>query len=146
MKIKGPWSDAQIDRYLTTTVIPMRVSALGGSGWPVVLSLWFRWRDGALWCASNPQSRIVQLLARDGRCGFEIAADAPPYRGVRGQGKATLDRDAGVAELRALIERYLGPDETSFSRWLLDRSAGEIAIRIDPVRMMSWDYTARMKS
>lgn len=146
MKIKGPWSDAQIDRYLTTTVIPMRLSALGGNGWPVVLSLWFQWRNGAFWCASNPQSRIVQLLERDGRCGFEIAADAPPYRGVRGQGKATLDRDNGVAELRALIERYLGPEETSFSRWLIERSVGEVAIRIDPIRMMSWDYSARMKS
>lgn len=144
MKMKGPWSDAQIDRYLTATVIPMRLSALGGSGWPVVLSLWFRWRDGALWCASNPESRIVQLLERDGRCGFEIAADAPPYCGVRGQGKATLDQDTGVAELRALIERYLGPEETSFSRWLIERSAGEVAIRIDPVRMMSWDYMGRM--
>lgn len=145
MKTKGPWSDAQIDRYLTSTVIPMRLSALGGSGWPVVLSLWFRWRDGALWCASNPQSRIVQLLTRDGRCGFEIAADAPPYRGVRGQGTATLDRANGLAELQALVERYLGPAETSFSRWLIDRSAGEVAIRIDPVRMMSWDYSERMK-
>ena len=144
MKIKGPWSEADIDRYLTSAVIPMRLSALGGSGWPVVLSLWFRWRDGALWCASNPQSRIVAMLAQENRCGFEIAGDTPPYRGVRGQGKATLDRDDGVVELRALIERYLGPEETSFSRWLMARSAGEVAIRIEPVRLMSWDYTARM--
>ena len=64
---------------------------------------------------------------------------------MRGQGKATLEPDNGVSELRALIERYLGPDETPFSRWLIDRSVGEVAIRIDPVRMMSWDYTARMK-
>jgi len=145
MKIKGPWSEAEIDGYLKTTVIPMRLSALGSSGWPVVLSLWFSWRDGALWCASNPQSRIVQLLEQDNRCGFEIAGDAPPYRGIRGQGKATLDREHGVAELKALIERYLGPEETSFSRWLIERSAGEVAIRIDPIRMMSWDYTGRMK-
>ena len=78
MKIKGPWSRAQIDDYLTEMVVPVRLAALDGSGWPLVLSLWFRWRDGALWCATSPESSIVKLLRRDGRCGFEVAADAPP--------------------------------------------------------------------
>ena len=142
--VTGPWSAAEIERHLAATVIPIRLACVAPSGWPVSLSLWFLYQDGALFCASRSGARVVRILESAPRCGFEVAGETPPYHGVRGQGVATLDRDAGPALLPRLIDRYLGPDETPFRRWLLRDAADEVAIRITPKRMMSWDYRRRM--
>jgi len=49
-----------------------------------------------------------------------------------------------LALLRRLHDRYLGEDETRFRNWLLGRDDGEIAVSIQPTRLMSWDYSKRM--
>lgn len=67
-----------------------------------------------------------------------------PYRGVRGQARATIDPKRGEAVLTDLIRRYLGNHETPFARWLLSRSRDEVALRIQPTRLASWDFTERM--
>lgn len=144
MRHKGPWNGQEIDSFLRDAVIPLRLGCQTGSGWPLVLSLWFLYREGALWCASAASSRVVQLLSADSRCAFEVGADAPPYRGVRGRGRASLHPARAEETLRALIDRYLGTDDSPLARWLLGRVDREVAIRVEPHRLMSWDYTERM--
>ena len=144
--LTGPWSQSEVDAYLDATVIPARVSAVSKSGWPVVVSLWFLYERQTIYCATRPTAKIAKLLAGQPRVGFEIAADIPPYRGVRGQGIASLGVDDGGALLTRLIDRYIGKAETSFRKWLLAGADGEVAIAIRPVRFMSWDYRARMES
>jgi hypothetical protein len=46
--------------------------------------------------------------------------------------------------LRRLIARYLGRDDVPLARWLLERPGDEVALRIVPRRLVSWDYGARM--
>ena len=140
----GPYTLEQVERYLRETVIPVRLACLGSTGAPVVLSLWFLYRDGALWCASRPTSRVVRHLARDARCAFEVARDDPPYRGVRGQGRASLRRGEGGALLGELLDRYLGGRDAPLARRLLAHAADEVAIRVAATRLVSWDYTQRM--
>lgn len=144
MQHRGPFSREQIDRHLRETVIPVRLACVDPDGSPLVLSLWFLWREGALWCATSPEARVVELLRREPRCGFEIARDEPPYRGVRGQGRAELLPEHGGAILEALVDRYVGTRESSFARWLLARRDDEMAIRIVPTHLSSWDFARRM--
>jgi len=144
MNIDGPWSEPQISRFLEDARFPLRLSVNGSTGWPVLLSLWFVPLEGALWCASVDDARVVRLLAGDPRCAFEAAADTMPYRGVRGRGTATLEPARGEEILRRLIERYLGRDDGRLARWLLSRADREVAIRIAPERLTTWDFTARM--
>jgi nitroimidazol reductase NimA-like FMN-containing flavoprotein (pyridoxamine 5'-phosphate oxidase superfamily) len=146
MNIKGPWSAAQIRRHLDESIIPARVAVLTPGGAPLVLSLWFMHRDGAIWCACNRRARLVKLLERDPRCGFEIAAEAPPYRGVRGQGTATLAPPRGAEVLAALLARYRVSAHSTLAATLTSEAArgNEMAIRIDPAWMTSWDFSARM--
>ncbi len=133
-----------MEEYLAQAVIPLRIACVSSAGWPVVVSLWYLHREGALWCATPAHARIARLLAQDPRCGFEVAVNQPPYLGVRGRGHARLDRTHGREILRDLVERYLGSEETGFTRWLLERPVEEVAIRIGIERLTSWDFTERM--
>jgi len=143
-RIAGPFSRARIESYLGDSVVPLRLACSAPSGHPLLLSLWFVWREGAIWCATSPRARVVSLLRSDPRCGFEVAREAPPYCGVRGAGVAELVLERGAEILAVLVDRYLGTRDSRFARWLLGRGQREMAIRIEPLRMTSWDFANRM--
>lgn len=138
----GPWSAEQVADYLSTTVIPVRLASAGKQ--PLVQSLWFDFDGRSLWCASQSDSVLVRRLRRDSRVAFEVSADQPPYRGVRGNGNAHLDPVSAPDVLPRLIARYQGSEPTRLSEWLLSRVDTEVAIRIDGLAVTSWDYSGRM--
>ena len=138
----GPWSPEQIDAYLRATTIPLRLASAGKH--VLVQSLWFDFDGTSLWCASQSDSVLVRRLRKDDRVGFEVSADQPPYRGVRGHGRAHLDPPRAADLLPRLIDRYLGSESSPLADWLLSRIDSEVAIRIDRLTVSSWDYSARM--
>ncbi len=144
MQSKGPWSRRDVDRFLEQTRIPVRLAVNGASGHPVLASLWFIQQGDDIWCATQRDSSIASLLARDARCAFEIAPQERPYHGIRGQALASLHDDRGEEILRRLIERYLGDASSSFASWLLSRAERETAIALAPHTLFSWDYRKRM--
>lgn len=137
----GPWSPTQIESFLRDTVIPVRLATVGKRG-PLVQSVWFLYEDASLWCATQADSVLAKRLRRDPHVGWEVAADTPPYRGVRGTGVADLHRNAQTI-LEQLIDRY-GQAGTPLADWLLARTDSEVAIRIADLRLTSWDYADRM--
>ena len=144
MQSKGPWSRSDVDRFLATSRIPIRLAVNGASGHPVLASLWYTHQGGAIWCATQRGSSIARSLARDPRCAFEIAPEDLPYHGVRGQALASLYEDRGAEILRLLIERYLGDARSTLARWLLSRADSEASIALTPRTLVSWDYRERM--
>jgi hypothetical protein len=143
-RLTGPFDLGRATAFLDESVIPLRLAAVAPSGWPLVVSLWFA-RDGdTLLCATQQSSPLVTALAREPRCAFEVAGCEPPYRGVRGRALVTVEPDAELEILRRLVERYLGDTEGRFASWLLGRTTPEVALRLDPVEVSSWDYRGRM--
>jgi hypothetical protein len=142
----GPWSAGAIEQYLRTAVLPVRLASIAADGSPVVLSLWYLYEEGSIWCATQRTSRVIARLRREPRCGFEIAADTIPYRGVRGRARATIDSRRGATLLPRLIDRYLGGTDSPLASWLLARAEHEVAIRLDQMRVSTWDFTERMTS
>ncbi len=142
--VSGPWGVDRVEEHFLGTAIPLRLACLRSNGWPLVLSLWYLYRNGVLWCATQANSGVARCIEHDGRCAFEIGPNSPPYRGVRGRGRAVIDQQRGREILRALIDRYLGSEDSSLARWLLSRADQEVAIRIADLRISSWDYTERM--
>lgn len=132
------------ERYLRQVVIPVRLGCRTESGWPMVLSLWYLYQDGLIKCATQDAARVVAYLRNDPRCAFEIAADVPPYCGVRGQGRAEIDETSGAEVLERLLERYVGDLDAPLARQLLRRSDSEVAIVIKPLQVFAWDFTDRM--
>lgn len=139
----GPWGESEIISFLDVTRIPVRLATNGSSG-PLVQSLWFMPQGLELWCCTQRSSVLTRRLNRDDRVGFEVAGDTPPYRGVRGTGVAHVIDDEVEATLRPLIERYQGTERTALSDWLLGRIDSEVAIRIEPRTLATWDYSHRM--
>ncbi len=108
------------------------------------MSLWFLYEDGAFWCATNGKARLVDYLQSQPRCGFEVAGDTPPYRGVRGKGTAAIVPEAGGDILVRLLRRYAIDPDSTLARSLLAKIDQEVAVRISPTRITSWDFTRRM--
>lgn len=146
MKTKGPWSIEQIENFFHETEIPIRLGCNGGKGTPMLISLWFTSVKGRLWCATQENSRIVQLLRRDTRCAFEVSTENFPYRGVRGTGVASIYPERGKEFLQALITRYMGTSNTKLASFLLSRAQKEVAIEIQPETIVSWNFQGRMVS
>lgn len=146
LRSAGPWTDSEVRRFLDDARIPMRLAANTPSGFPVVLSLWFLRREDELLAAVHRDARIAKRLRDDERCGFEIAPNEPPYCGVRGLARASLESRGAEALLEELLVRYLGATDSKLGRFLLGRADEELVIRLRPTRIASWDYRERMGS
>lgn len=145
MPVRGPWSIGEIEAYLFASVLPLRLSCVGGDGYPRVVSVWYRYLDGHLCCVAHQKSSLVALLSGNEKVGFELAPNEPPYCGVRGQGTAVVSRlDADNDTLDRLLERYVGGADSQLAKWLLARREEEMLIRVKPARWFSWDYRDRM--
>ncbi len=145
VELKGPWDQGQINGFLQETRFPLRLACLGADGCPRVVSVWYAFDGDVFHCVSHRSSQLVGWLDKDGRVGFEVGPNEPPYFGVRGQGEASLSPDENARVLRQMLQRYLGGEESSLAQWLLSRADGEMLITVRPSRLFSWDYRDRMR-
>lgn len=136
--------EVSVKDYLRETKIPLRLSTATIFGWPVVQSMWYLYEDGALYCATPQRAKVVDYLMHEPRCGFEVAADQPPYCGVRGRAVARIVADRGSEILERLLVRYLEGVDNPLAQGLLTRSGPEVAIRLEPQSYFCWNFTDRM--
>lgn len=136
---------------LTNSKIPIRLACMSISDWPIVVSLWYTYLNEKVYCATQNTAKVVKYLRKNPKCGFEIAGDSFPYRGVRGYGKASIVENKGQEILRMLIQKYLTGKEATISslklyKLLLSKEhlQNEVAIEIIPSAMFKWDYKKRM--
>ncbi len=142
---KSDWTAAQVQQFLESTKIPIRIAAMDG-GYPLICSVWHRYRDGNLRIVSHKRSKLANLLQQAGRCAFEIAPNDPPYCGVRGKADVVVSDEDAEALLKHLIARYLGNSNQGLANWLLGRVEDEIVFTLCPTWATSWDYGGRMEN
>ena len=141
---RSAWDAEQIGGYLAAQRTPLRLSVVHRDA-PLICSLWYLYEDGRLWCATQADALVARAVATESACGFEVANNDPPYRGIRGQGRVRLHEQGGLEMLERLVRRYLGATDTGFARWLLNRDDLEVALSIEPDWITAWDYSARMR-
>ena len=136
---------------LTNSKIPIRLACMSISDWPIVVSLWYTYLNEKVYCATQNTAKVVKYLRKNPKCGFEIAGDSFPYRGVRGYGKASIVENKGEEILRMLIQKYLTGKEATISSLKLyklllykEHLQNEVAIEIVPAAIFKWDYKKRM--
>jgi hypothetical protein len=134
-----------LQEYLMHSCIPIRLACINVEGWPITVSLWYVYLEEKIFCATQKNAKIIEYLSGNPKCGFEVAGDLPPYRGVRGWGYAKLEKVRGVEILSMLIKKYLRDEKSSLANFLLRRNENEMAIEITPLSIFSYDYSDRMK-
>jgi len=133
------------EKFLEETKIPVRLGTINNSNFPITTSLWYLYKERKIYCATINDAKIVEYLTQNNRCGFEIAGDKPPYKGIRGFGYADLDYSQGGDVLIAILDKYEVNRNSKLYNFLISRIEQEVAIIIKPVKLYSWDYTTRMK-
>ena len=142
--VSGPWDADGVTRWLEGARIPVRLSVLAPRG-PLVVSLWYHFDGEAVWCATRSGADVVAHVSSDPRVGFEVAPDLPPYRGVRGTGRAEVVPDRGADTLELLLDRYLDAVNAPLADQLRGNADDEVALRISSLTLTSWDFSARMQ-
>ncbi|HEU5119679.1 MAG TPA: hypothetical protein VFT71_01720 [Candidatus Nitrosocosmicus sp.] len=135
-------------KFIEDIHIPIRLSCISESGYPLIVSLMYVYMDEKFFCATQGTSKIVKSLKINSRCGFEIARDSPPYLGIRGYGNVTIIENLGEKILRMLLQRYFeGKESSQLYKFLLSENhlKTEVALVIHPIRIFEWDYSSRMK-
>ena len=125
--------------------IPIRIAFVDCNNEPKVISLWYVCINGKIFCATQKSAKIVKHLKENPICGFEIAADSPPYKGLRGKGIVKILENNGKKILRILMDKYLDDKESKLSQFLKDNSKTEVAIEITPKKIINYDYSQRME-
>ena len=90
--------------------------SVNADGFPYVVPVNFVFLDGKIYFHSSPKGMKMELIARDGRVGFSVAADVnivphkstTYYKSVCGTGRASVVEDLSEkgAALDAIAERY----------------------------------------
>jgi nitroimidazol reductase NimA-like FMN-containing flavoprotein (pyridoxamine 5'-phosphate oxidase superfamily) len=142
--VSGPWDRSQVTRWLEDARIPVRLAVLAPRG-PLVVSLWYLFDGEALWCATRRSADVVAHVLADRRVGIEVAPDLPPYRGVRGTGRAEIISERGRETLELLLERYLDAVNAPLADMLRANANDELALRISGLSLTSWDFSGRMQ-
>ena len=135
----------EIDKFIPDSKIPIRIAFIKSTDLPAVISLWYVCKDGKIYCATQKTAKIVSYLQKKSVCGFEIAADKPPYKGIRGEGTVQILNETGAYVLDLLMEKYLKGKESTLSKLLRNNSKTEVAIEITPQKVFHYDYSKRMK-
>ena len=135
----------EIYKFIPDSKIPVRIAFMKDGGVPAVISLWYICKGDKIYCATQKKAKIVSYLQKNPICGFEIAADKPPYKGLRGEGTVRILNETGANVLYLLIEKYLGEKESTLSKFLKSNSKTEVAIEITPQKIFNYDYSKRMK-
>ena len=135
----------EIDKFISDSKIPIRIAFMKSNSLPAVVSLWYICKDGKIYCATQKTAKIVSHLKKNPVCGFEIAADKPPYKGIRGNGTVRILNETGPYVLDLLMDKYLGEKESTLSKLLRNNSKTEVSIEITPQKIFHYDYSKRMK-
>lgn len=138
------WNISQIEQFLKTAILPARISCITTEGYPYVMSLWFLYDAQCLYCSVQKKTLISKWLQKNPLCGFEIAGDNAPYKGVRGRGEVLITGAVNNPVLPLLVDKYLGSRNSPLAFSLLSREKTELTLIIKPSWMTSWDYSKRM--
>ena len=142
----GPWDRERVDEYLAAARVPVRLGCRTPSDHPWIVSLWFAWDPdaSAIRCATSASADLVEFVEHDDHVSFDVSTNDPPYKGVRGRGRATVLPDDDKRLLRSLLTKYLGGTDNATADRLLRPERDEVEIRIEPRRLHAWDYSERM--
>ena len=122
------------------------IATIGPGGSPHLVAMWYGLLDAAVYFETKAKSQKAVNLRRDPRisCSFEAGESYDQLRGVAIEGSAAIIDDTSSGEYWAaavsIFERYQGPYSEEMRPFVEQMMHKRVVIRIDPVRVRSWDH------
>ena len=122
------------------------IATLGASGFPHLVAMWYGLLDGRVYLETKAKSQKVANLHRTPQisCSVEAGESYDQLRGVAIEGTAAIIEDTAADEYWAaavsVFERYERAYTDEMRPMLEQMMNRRVVIRIDPVRVRSWDH------
>jgi PPOX class probable F420-dependent enzyme len=122
------------------------IATIGSAGFPHLVAMWYGLLDGRVCFETKAKSQKVVNLRRDPRvsCSVEAGESYDQLRGVAIEGTATIIEDTSADEYWAaavsVFERYQLAYTEEMRPFVEQMMNKRVVIRIDPVRVRSWDH------
>jgi nitroimidazol reductase NimA-like FMN-containing flavoprotein (pyridoxamine 5'-phosphate oxidase superfamily) len=146
VQTNSDWALAEIEQFLMSENIPMRIAVMDADGFPMICSVWHQYQQGKIYAVVHKNSKLIKKLRQSPQCAFEIALNHPPYRGVRGQAVASIDEQDAAGPLDELLNRFVGEGYQQLRTFLRQRSADERVVTLALGKISAWDFSARMQA
>jgi PPOX class probable F420-dependent enzyme len=138
-------SDAEVTSFLEQSRIAT-MATVGRDGLPHLVAMWFGLVDGRIYFETKAKSQKAVNLRRDPRIvvSVESGDTYDQLRGVSIDGRATIIDDPADDEYWAagvsVFERYQGAYSEDMRPFVEAMMNKRIVVRVDPVRVRSWDH------
>ena len=137
-------TDSEMQEFLDTPGVLMRVAVVREDGSPLVTPIWFLHEDGFIYFTPRKRSEWFACLRRDARVALCIDEQALPYRKVLAEGRAELVHDIGEDDVwrdlyRRIAERYLPPEgAAAYIRNTINQPRGLYRLVLEGARVTTW--------
>jgi PPOX class probable F420-dependent enzyme len=122
------------------------IATLGASGFPHLVAMWYGLLNGRVYLETKAKSQKVANLHRTPQisCSVEAGESYDQLRGVAIEGTAAIIEDTAADEYWAaavsVFERYERAYTEEMRPLVAQMMNKRVVIRIDPVRVRSWDH------
>ena len=122
------------------------IATIGPSGFPHLVAMWYGLLDGRVYLETKAKSQKVANLHRTPQisCSVEAGESYDQLRGVAIEGTAAIIEDTAADEYWAaavsVFERYERAYTEEMRPLVAQMMNKRVVIRIDPVRVRSWDH------
>jgi hypothetical protein len=135
-----PMTGEEVDNFLALPLIA-KLSTKNKDGTIHTVPIWFKYHKKQIFLGTQEISQKVQNIKRDSRVTVLVDTTEPRLKGVILYGIAKLETKDVIPIRTSIFKKYMDPGRAS---GLADRLAGTwtpVVIRIEPDRIISFDYT-----
>ena len=130
-------SKAELDSFLQSGRLLLKLATLTRDGWPYVVPVWYEYDGTHFTLVARQRSRWVEYIRDDPRVSACIDTYDPPYTRVQVTGTAEiLDEAYSWTGLQRAMD-YLG-DEPGRTYFEQTKDIPRVLIRIVPESISSW--------
>ncbi len=141
-----PQSPAMTAEEVATFLQEMLIARLGThnpDGTIHMAPVWFKYEAGEIWIGTQAISRKARNIDGNNRVTVLIDDQEPPYKGVMIYGTTVLDNEQAVNKRVTIFSRYMSPERAEKMAIGLAKQFEPVIIRIQPERIVSYDYAKR---
>jgi len=137
-------STAEMNEFLDTRGVLMRIAVVRADGSPLVTPIWFIHENGAIYFTPREKSEWFACLRQDPRVALCIDEQPLPYRKVIVQGRAELRHDVGEDDqwrdqYPRIASRYVPPEGAeAYVQNTIDQPRGLFRVLLEGSKVTTW--------